>query len=132
MMENGFDFNRHLHNGDPLAARTVHAPEGHPLEGDPPFTWQESAIDALKLRGLADQSDWSLARTLYRLEAFNGFGYRRRGIPSPYLWACTNHYISGKFTTVGEFDATATSKQCGTAAVLRELVNRGVIILERA
>ena len=40
-------FDRHLHNGDPLTARTVQVPAGRPKSGKPPFTWEESAVDAL-------------------------------------------------------------------------------------
>src|SRR4051812_33071262 len=48
-MEGGQRFDRHLHNGDPLSARTVQVPAGRPKTGTPPFTWEESAQDALKL-----------------------------------------------------------------------------------
>ena len=47
-MEAGLRFDRHLHNGDPLTARTVRVPSGRPREGAPPFTWEESATDALR------------------------------------------------------------------------------------
>src|SRR2546426_3780207 len=44
-MEASFDFTRHLHNGDPLTARTVQEPPNRPASGQPPFTWEESATD---------------------------------------------------------------------------------------
>jgi lysozyme family protein len=34
-LECGLSFNRHLHNGDPLTARTVHIPRGRPKTGQP-------------------------------------------------------------------------------------------------
>src|SRR5580704_3188032 len=43
------NFHCHLHNGDPLTARTVHVPKGRPIAGNPPFTWMQSASDALAL-----------------------------------------------------------------------------------
>ena len=46
-MEASLDFTRHLHNGDPLTARTVQVPAGRPTTGAPPFTWEASASDAL-------------------------------------------------------------------------------------
>jgi len=49
-MESGQNFNRHLHNGDPLTAPTVHVPAGRPPGVMPPFTWEQSADDALRLR----------------------------------------------------------------------------------
>ncbi len=51
-MESSQNFSKHLHNGDPLSARTKHVPAGRPKTGMPPFSWEESAIDALKLRKL--------------------------------------------------------------------------------
>ena len=45
-MEGGLKFTTHLHNGDPLTARTVQVPKGRPKTGQPPFTWETSAADA--------------------------------------------------------------------------------------
>src|SRR5438445_10238897 len=75
-MEASLKFNTHLHNGDLLTARTVQAPRNRPVSGDPPFSWEESAEDALRLQLLDKWRDWSLAGTLYQLERYNGFGYR--------------------------------------------------------
>ena len=47
-MECGFNFSCHLHNGDPLTARDVHVPKGRPAGTAPPFTWLQSAVDALR------------------------------------------------------------------------------------
>src|SRR6266487_686983 len=88
-MEAGMDFSRHLHNGDPLTARTTHAPAGRPRTGRPPFTWEQSAIDALAGQGFGKWKDWSIAGILYKLEGYNGWGYRNnhRQVHSPYLWS---------------------------------------------
>jgi lysozyme family protein len=79
-VETGLDFQVHLHNKDPLTARTVHAPAGRPRTGQPPFAWEDSATDAFELTGKTKIPDWSLARVLYEIERYNGFGYRRRQI----------------------------------------------------
>ena len=50
-MEASSDFTKHLHNGDPLNKRTVQVPANRPL-GIPPFTFEQSAIDALQYQGL--------------------------------------------------------------------------------
>jgi lysozyme family protein len=50
--ESSFSFNKHLHNGDPLSRRTRNVPQGRPIYGSPPFTWESSAIDALKMKKL--------------------------------------------------------------------------------
>lgn len=126
-MEGSFDFNTHLHNGDPLTARTVNVPKDRPQKGTPPFTWEVSAIDALTQDGLAGQADWSLPATLFRLESYNGFGSRRIGINTPYLWSFSNHYEKGKFVRDRVYDPQAVSKQCGAAVMIRALVDAGVI-----
>ena len=36
-MEGSSNFKTHLHNGDPLTARTVHVPAGRPAKGNPPL-----------------------------------------------------------------------------------------------
>src|SRR5919198_5486506 len=63
MLESSGNFATHLHNGDPLSARTVHVPKGRPKAGRPPFTWEESAADALAFDGLATRKNWSLPGT---------------------------------------------------------------------
>ena len=122
-LEASGDFSRHLHNGDPLTARTVHVPAGRPPTGKPPFTWEQSAIDALRLRGMDRWKDWSVPGTLFQLEGYNGFGYRDHhpDVPSPYLWSFTNHYTRGKYVADGRFSATAVSQQCGAAPLLKAL-----------
>ena len=72
-MECSFSLNKHLHNGDSLKARTWQVPAGRPKEGSPPFTFVESACDALSYDHFAGQEDWGLAIVLYRLERYNGF-----------------------------------------------------------
>jgi lysozyme family protein len=127
MLEASFNFNTHLHNGDPLNKRTVQVPKGRPVDGGPPFTWSQSARDALTFENLAGLKDWSLARALHRFEAFNGFGYRQKQIPSPYLWSMTKIYSKGKFVKDGMFSKTAVSKQCGAAALLMALADIGAV-----
>lgn len=43
---------------------------------------------------------------------------------SPYLWAGSNHYISGKYVADGTWSDTAVSKQIGAVVFLRRLVER--------
>jgi lysozyme family protein len=122
-MECGLDFHAHLHNGDPLTARTVQVPRGRPLTGSPPFTWEESARDALVCDGLDKAADWSPGGALVTFENYNGTGYRRKGVPSPYLWSFTDQYRCGKYTADGHYDAQAVSRQCGCAALLQVLLS---------
>jgi lysozyme family protein len=122
-MEASGKFTCHLHNGDPLTARTVQVPQGRPKTGTPPFTWEQSACDALGLKALNAQTDWSLAGTLYQLESYNGWGYRlyHPYVLSPYLWAGSTHYTSGKYVADGTWSDLEVSKQNGAAVLLRRL-----------
>ena len=122
-MECGFNFAGHLHNGDPLRARTVHVPAGRPAAGSPPFTWRQSAVDALTMKKFHEVGDWSIPHMLYLLEKYNGFGYRMRRVPSPYLWSFSNMYAKGKYVQDGRFDPEAVSKQCGAALMLKAVVD---------
>ncbi len=130
-LEASHNFRAHLHNGDyPLTQRTRQVPAGRPLVWLPPSDWQSSARDAIRLLGFAKQSDWSLERTLYRLEAYNGFGYRRQQVPTPYLWCYSGHYERGKFTSDGKWSPTARSRQCGAAVLIKALVESGAVKLD--
>lgn len=124
--ESGLDYSRHLHNGDPLTARTVHVPAGRPKMGNPPFTWQASAIDALTMFGWNAHTDWSISGCLFLLESYNGFGYRNHGIHSPYLWSFSNHYARGKYVRDGVYDSNAVDMQIGTAVILRRMAEMGL------
>lgn len=127
-LEASFNFRAHFHNGDfPLTSRTRQVPAGRPAVWLPPSDWESSTADAMRLLGFAGASDWSLPRTLYRLEAFNGFGYRRIGRASPYLWSFSSLYERGKFVADGRFEAGARSQQCGTAVMLKLLAGAGEI-----
>ena len=120
--EADFNFHTHLHNGDPLTARTVHVPKGRPVKGMPPFDWEFSAKDALAYEGFLGKNDWSsLPAVLDRLENFNGRGYAHKGLPTPYLWAGTSVQKLGKFTSDGHFDPAVMDSQPGCAGILKLL-----------
>jgi lysozyme family protein len=131
-LESDLNFDTHLHNGDPLNQRTVNDPPGRPV--NPPadgrrYTWHESALDALEHDGFLRNRDWTVGGILDFFERFNGLGYRKKGIPSPYLWSFSNHYKQGKFLAGGVFSPTAVSKQCGVAVLLKRLIDRNKIEL---
>jgi lysozyme family protein len=128
-MEGNCNFKTHLHNGDPLTAKTIHVPEGRPVGGTAPYTWEFSAQDALKLKNLEKWPDWDIPGVLYKLEQYNGFGYRNlmQPIPSPYLWSFSNHYNKGKYVSDGHYDPNAVSAQCGAAVILRRFTEKQLI-----
>jgi len=123
-METSFRFDRHLHNGDPLSARTVRVPKGRPISGNPPFSWDVSAKDALEQMGYNRETDWSLSHMLYLLEKYNGFGYRFNGLRTPYLWSYSKLYSKGRYVADGVFDPNAVSKQCGAATMLQAVLSQ--------
>jgi lysozyme family protein len=132
-----FPFNYHLHCGDSLENRTFHVPAnrpkfnpGHgtkPPSQSNPYSWEESAIDALQEFGDHKETDWSVGACLWREEKFNGLGYRKYHpqVHTPYVWSYTNQYGDapsiGKYTGDGKWDPNAISKQPGCAAYLIRL-----------
>lgn len=126
-MEAGLHFGKHLHNGDSLKARTWQVPAGRPATGTPPFTWEESAEDAIRIKGLHAIREWTIERVAFEFERYNGWGYRlyHPSDLSPYLWSKTNHNDgSGKYVADGKWSATAFSEaQCGAMATLRALMD---------
>ena len=120
-MESDCNFGTHLHNGDSLKARTKNDPKNRPVKGNPPFTWEFSAQDALTMRGLQKVDVWNVAEMLYQAEAYNGFGYRdyHPTVKSPYLWSGTTYYEKGKYTSDGKFNANKVSAEIGVAPILR-------------
>lgn len=132
-LECSFSFKKHLHNGDPLTGYTVQVPAGRPKVGHPPpFTFNESAVDALKFMGFDKVRSWILPFILRKLEAYNGFGYfKYRKINSPYLWSFSNHYTKGKYVKDGKFDKEAVSQQTGSAVILKRMEERGLIYISR-
>lgn len=120
--ESSNDFGGVLHNGQKIIGtgkKTTLVPKGR----GPFSTWEEAAIDALVNchPHLARNKDWSLGTTLDKLEAYNGLGYRNKGLPSPYLWAGTDQYVKGKYVADGKFDPNHVDKQLGVAPILMKL-----------
>lgn len=122
-LETGLRFDRHLHNGDPLTARTRLVPAGRP-RGQAPFTFEQSCQDALCMKGYDALPDWTIERICWALENYNGWGYRRYHPKtlSPYLWSGANHYRAGKYVADGKWSSSAVSSQAGAMPLLREIM----------
>jgi lysozyme family protein len=115
--ESSGSFTKHLHNGDSLTARTRRIPRGYPRKGNPPFTWEYSAEDALRIKGLQNVTDWSIERICYEAERFNGFGYLNKKRMSPYLWNGTTLYERGKYVRDEVYDGNYVDQQVGCIPV---------------
>ena len=128
--ESTWNFKKHLHEGSPLTGRTKWVPKGRPKAGNPPFTFEESAEDALYLLKDLESIDWSRCDdALYNIEKYNGLGYLKyRNINSPYLWSGTNHYSKGKYVADGKYSSSAIDKQLGTCSLLLRMIDRGLNI----
>ena len=139
LMECGLMFGLHLANGDPLTERTINAPEGIPRHGSPPFSWKAAALAVIHekswdksavLRLPDGRPDWQLGTLLWRIERWNGVGYRERGIPSPYLWAGSSVEQPGRYVTDHVFDQHVWSKQIGAATILKVMAQRNIIMID--
>jgi lysozyme family protein len=130
-LEASLSFSTHLHNGDPLTARTIHVPVGRPPTGNPPFQWFDSAIDALTMHDLDKWSNWTISGIAYVLERYNGFGYRLNHpqVKSPYLWSFTTIYTAGRYIADGVFSDASVSRQCGGMALLKRMIEQGKVSL---
>src|SRR6266849_2922798 len=114
--ESSQNWNASLAQGDPWNKVSVHVPAGR----GPFMSWQDAAIDALVNCSphAARNKDWSPGALLTLLEEYNGLGYASRGLPSPYVWAGTDQYKSGKFVRDGVFNPDAVDGQLGCAGLL--------------
>jgi lysozyme family protein len=105
-----------LAQGDPWNRPSIHVPRGR----GPFKSWQDAAVDALTKCApyAARWTDWTAGGALTLLEEYNGLGYANRGRPSPYIWASTDQYVSGKYVSDGHYDPNAVDHQLGCAALI--------------
>jgi lysozyme family protein len=130
-MESALNFSTHLHNGDPLITRTKNIPKGRIPNLSPPYKWEQSAIDALQMRKIDFTTIRTIEDMLWFFECWNGLAYWHINTTppkrSPYLWASSNQYIKGKYTSDGKFDPEAVSKQIGVAIFLRRFQQKNIL-----
>jgi lysozyme family protein len=109
-----------LAQGDPWNRVSIHVPRGR----GPFSSWEAAAIDALRNCApfAARNKDWTVGGALIEWEDYNGLGYARMGVPSPYLWSGTDQYHSGKYIADGHYDPHAISGQMGCAILMSEMM----------
>jgi lysozyme family protein len=119
-MESDRRFDVSYFNGiDNLRTRTrIAEPYGQPDTGKPPFTWEQTAIAAIKYDGL-DGGSMTPGDLCAKAIVFNGLGYERKGINSPYGFAGTNLYTKGKYVSDGRYSASAVSGQIGACVIIK-------------
>lgn len=115
--ECSMDFKGYLGNGERIIGtgrKSTLVPAGR----GPFSSFEAGAIDAL---GNQKGRDWSLGAMLYWLEGYNGYGYRKHGIPSPYLFAATTAYEKGGFPRDHVYDPEHVVRNPGCVAVFKML-----------
>lgn len=122
LRECAFRHDLNLCNGDPLIRPTVNVPKGM----GPFRTWTEGAIFAMHYSKLEARDDvgWMI-----EAERYNGEGYHNHTDPaapsipepSPYLWASTSVYTSGKYESDGNWNPDLVDKQAGVVAIMLAL-----------
>lgn len=118
ILESGGRFDCQILNGQKWNKVTTIEPIGK----GPWTSWLESTRYAL--RAYTSHQSWSPAFILQQLEKHNGWGYRYRGVHSPYLWSGTNHGVGvGKYVSDGTYSPSAVSKQVGAAALFLKLAD---------
>jgi lysozyme family protein len=118
-MESSSNFNTHLHNGDSLKKRTINVPKGRPSAGKPPFKWVDSAVDALTYDNVTTSKD--RGKQCEAAVKYNGLGYERYGIVSPYGFSQTSFYSRGLFVSDGKFSPETISKRPGVCLILKRI-----------
>ena len=121
--ESNFDFDTYLGNGETLHRVTSLVPKGR----GPFASFVDGAVDALRIENFVGTQDWGIARTLFRLECFNGLGYHAKGVNSPYLYGGSTLYgppeaRAGKFVADHVFDSNHVDSQLGTAVILHAMM----------
>jgi lysozyme family protein len=114
--ESSQNWSRSLAQGDMWNEVSTHVPAGR----GPFRSWEDAAYDALVncAPKASRNTDWSIGGTLTLLEQYNGLGYSKRGLPSPYIWSGTDQYIKGKYVADGVFDKETVDKQLGCAGLI--------------
>ncbi len=115
--ESSGNFKTYLHNGEKLGKVTQLVPKGIYFED-----WTDAAVHAIKSHNpqIVDSNN---VKTWYEFaERYNGLGYRNKGVASPYVWAGTDNYTSGKYIADGKYSADHVDQQLGVALMLKTLM----------
>ena len=100
-------FNARLHDGGSLAGYS---------------SWEAAAVNALTENSYGNINMNDITTWYDFAERYNGLGYRNKGVSSPYVWAGTTNYTSGKYVADGVYDAGYVDQQLGVAVMLKALL----------
>lgn len=119
--EDGNDFTKSPAQGDPWNRVSTHVPRGI----GPFKSWEESAIyswtvcDRLNVLSVPE---WTLPYFCFKMEGYNGTGYRAHGLRTPYVVGGTNLQQPGKYTSDGSFDPNHMDAQLGALPVAMRMI----------
>ncbi|MAA80375.1 MAG: hypothetical protein CL916_14060 [Deltaproteobacteria bacterium] len=118
--ESSGNFNTYLHQGDPLGKPAVNWPNNIPVF----HKWEDAAIHALNMKRY-NQQELSLQKDTTNFsqiatyaEAYNGLGYHNRGKQSPYVYAGSSPYVSGKYVADSQYDPHHVDGQVGVVPLV--------------
>jgi lysozyme family protein len=120
--ESSLSFKGVLHNGEYIIGtgkKTKLVPAGRGPFG----SWEAAAVDAMMIESSKFPKVWDTAGKLDFTERYNGLGYRKKGVPSPYVYAGTNKYSSGLYVADGKYSSTKVDLRLGTAAIIKGLAS---------
>ncbi len=121
--ENGVDMSRQLLNGQRWDRITTLVPKGLGPWG----SWIDSAKFALaKYRG-EGMHHWDIATAIVEWEKWNGLGYKRRGLNSPYVYSGTSRQNPGLYVADGKFDPRKMDPRPGCLAIYIGLKELGYV-----
>ncbi|WP_051775181.1 C39 family peptidase [Paenibacillus tyrfis] len=116
------DFSAYLHNGEKLGKVTKKVPKGKFFTD-----FEEAAVDAIldkkdliKFYHLSVTSNDLVAMMAYA-EMYNGKGYLKNDLVSPYAYSGTNVYTKGKYVSDGKFDPNVVDRQPGVYILLKAI-----------
>lgn len=126
--EGSGNFGTYLHQGDPLGKAPVNVPTNIPTfqKGE----WDKAAAHALntkdkkecqKVLGMTKDTKDRAAIAAYA-ERYNGTGYDKKNVPSPYVYSGTDEYTSGKFVKDHVYSPTAVDKQLGVMPMVDSIM----------
>ena len=116
-------FGIYLHNGQMLGSPTTIVPVGKNFNN-----FHDAAVDAFKDKNslintlqLCYHSRDEVAILTFA-EAYNGDGYFKMGVVSPYLYSGTNLYTKGLYTSDGKYDPNAVEARPGVYLLLKAIM----------
>jgi len=117
----------YLGDGESLRHRSTRVPKGEPkISPGPPFGFQEASVYAIA-KHLKHTGHWQLRTILEAALEWNGNGYLKHGVNSPYLWGGSQYYDTGYFIGDHNYRGGERDKSMGIACILKEMEQSGRI-----